>query len=136
MLTYMLDTNVLSELAKPRPSASVLNWVSSLEEIAVSVITLEELTFGVERAPEPKRAKLLRWLQALVEAEPRIVPVDASVARLAGRLRAMRELQRRRVAQADMLIAASALSANLVLSTRNTRDFEGCGVALFNPFER
>jgi predicted nucleic acid-binding protein len=134
-VTYLVDTNVISELPRPRPDAAVLRWLAAQREIALSTITLEELTFGVERARAPASARLRGWLQALLDAGPRIVPVTALVAQNAGRLRAQREARGRPVAQADMLVAASALCEGLVLATRNLRDFEGCGVALVNPFE-
>lgn len=76
-----------------------------------------------------------RWLEALLDARPLVIPIDQRVARIAGSLRAARETRGRRIPQADMLIAACAVSAGLVLATRNTRDFEGCGVALFDPFD-
>jgi predicted nucleic acid-binding protein len=134
-VTYLLDTNVLSELPRPRPHAGVLRWLGSQREIALSAITLEELTYGVERAKGPARERLRGWLQALLDSRPRIVPVTPLVASTAGRLRAQREASGRPVAQADMLVAACALTEGLVLATRNVRDFEGCGVALLNPFE-
>ncbi len=134
-MTYLLDTNVLSELPRPRPHAGVLRWLGSQREIALSAITLEELTYGVERSKGPARERLRGWLQALLDSKPRIIPVSPLVASTAGRLRAQREASGRPVAQADMLVAACALTEGLVLATRNVRDFEGCGVALLNPFE-
>lgn len=131
---YLLDTNVISELPRPRPNPRVLQWFSTLTEITLSAITIEELVFGVERAPEPRRRKLRPWLDALLEVPPHVVPIDTKVARIAGELRAAREAAGARVAQADMVIAASALSQGLVLVTRNVRDFEGLGVALLDPF--
>jgi len=136
MTGYLVDTNVLSELPKPRPAAAVLRWLDNQREIAISAITIEELTFGVERARGSSRDRLRGWLLALVDAAPRVVPVTALVASTAGRLRAQREARGRPVAQADMLVAASALTEGLVLATRNVRDFAGCGVALVNPFEQ
>jgi predicted nucleic acid-binding protein len=135
MSGFLVDTIVLSELPKPRPAAAVLRWLDGQSEIAISAITLEELTFGVERARGPARDRLRRWLQALLDSSPRVVAVSALVASTAGRLRAQREAKGRQVAQADMVVAACALTEGLVLATRNPRDFEGCGVALVNPFE-
>jgi len=132
---YLVDTNVFSELPKLKPAAAVLRWMDGQREIAISAITLEELTFGVERAKGGARDRLRGWLQALADAGPRVLPVTALVASTAGRLRAQREAKGRPVAQADMLVAASALTEGLVLATRNVKNFEGCGVALVNPFE-
>lgn len=131
----LVDTNVLSELPRPRPNTDVVRWFAEQETIHVSVVTLEELAFGVARAKVASRARLVRWLDALLDARPIILDVTPAVARASGELRAMREARGRRVAQADALIAATALTRGLTLATRNTRDFEGCGVALFNPFE-
>ena len=128
-------TILLSELPRPRPHAGVLRWLGGQREVALSAITLEELTYGVERAKGPARERLRGWLQALLESKPRIVPLTPLVATTAGRLRAQREASGRPVAQADMLVAACALTEGLVLATRNVRDFDGCGVALLNPFE-
>ena len=134
-MSYLLDTNVLSELPRPRPHAGALRWLSAQREVGLSAITLEELTFGVERTKGPPRERLRAWLQGLLDSSPRIVTVTPLVASTAGRLRAQRQARGRPVAQADMLVAATALTEGLVLATRNVRDFEGCGVALFNPFD-
>jgi len=134
---HLVDTNVLSELPKPRPSLAALRWLEAQPEIAIAIssISLEELTFGVERSKGAARERLRDWLQALLDTGPRVLPVTELVATTAGRLRAQREAKGRPVAQADMLVAASALTEGLVLATRNVKDFEGCGVALVNPFE-
>ncbi|HEY3820871.1 MAG TPA: type II toxin-antitoxin system VapC family toxin [Polyangiaceae bacterium] len=131
----LVDTNVLSELPRPRPNAGVLRWFAAQETIHVSVITLEELAFGVARAASSSKPRLGRWLDALLAARPIVLAVTAPIARTSGELRAAREARGRRVAQADMLIAATALAHGLTLVTRNGRDFEGCGVALVDPFE-
>jgi toxin FitB len=133
-MIYLLDTNVISELPRRRPSANVLAWVRELERIAVSAVTLEELIFGVERAPASQRVKLRQWFDRSLELPPVVLPVDDRVALRAGSLRAGRANLGRAVAQADMLIAATASVSGLVLATRNVRDFEGCGVTLFDPF--
>ena len=130
----LVDTNVLSELPRSRPNPNVLAWFAAQETIHLSAVTLEELTFGVARSAPASRPKLGRWLEALLESRPIILEVNSAVARASGELRAERESRGRRVAQADMLIAATALIHGLTLATRNTRDFDGCGVLLVNPF--
>ncbi len=130
----LVDTNVLSELPRARPNAGVVRWFASQEAIHVSVITLEELAFGVAHATSKARSRLGRWLDALMDARPIVLDVSATIARVSGELRAAREARGRRVPQADMLIAATALAHGLTLVTRNTKDFDGCGVALFDPF--
>ena len=125
---------MLSELPRPRPNPEVLRWLAAQRGIQMSVVTLEELAFGVARAKVGARARLGRWLDALLESKPRVFDVTPAIARASGELRAAREARGRRVAQADMLIAATALVHGLGLATRNARDFEGCGVTLVDPF--
>jgi predicted nucleic acid-binding protein len=132
----LVDTNVLSELARPRPNASVVRWFAEQDQIQLSVVTLEELAFGVARMKGREHAHLARWLDALLAARPPILDVTPAIARASGELRAAREARGRRVAMADMLIAATALAHGLTLVTRNVRDFDSCGVNLFDPFEK
>ena len=130
----LVDTNVLSELARPRPNTAVVDWLGAQSRIHLSVVTLEELAFGVARANGAARARLRTWLDALLAARPMLLDVTPAVARASGELRAARETRGRRVAMADMLIAATALTHGLTLVTRNVSDFEGCGVTLLDPF--
>lgn len=132
---YLVDTNVLSELPRPRPDPRALRWLTRQDAIIVSVVSVEELAFGVARSPAARRPKLTRWLTGLLDSAAQVLEVNLTVAKAAGELRAVREAAGRRVAQADMLIAATAVVHGLTLATRNTRDFEGCGVALLNPFD-
>ena len=135
-MRVLVDTNVLSETVKPRPNAGVLRWLEEHPVFSISAITLEELAFGIERLQGKRRPLLYEWLARLrLEPGPRILAVGEEVALAAGRLRARRERKGKSVAQADMLIAASALVHGLTLVTRNVRDFDGCGVALLDPFE-
>src|SRR5262245_54404227 len=103
---YVVDTNVISELPRPRPHPAVLRWLEAQETIAVSAVTIEELAFGVARSRPDQRRNLRRWFDEFLDLPPEILPVDEKVALAAGQLRAARELVGRRVPQADMLIAA------------------------------
>lgn len=134
MTRYLADTNVVSELVRPRPHAKVVRWFAEQEGFLLSAISVEEIAFGTHRAPSARRAKLEAWLDGLV-ATYEVVPVTSEIARLAGGLRATREAKGRRVTSADMLIAASARRHRLTLVTRNVNDFAGCGVELVNPFD-
>lgn len=131
---YLVDTNVLSEQARPRPRQKVVDWLARQDRIAISVIAIEELTFGIARMPGARRAKLERWLEELVSSGVEIFDVTPAIARASGEARAGREAAGRPVAPEDMMIAATALVHGLTVATRNVRDFEGCGVTVFDPF--
>lgn len=134
MSKYLLDTNVISELARKKPSPSVLEFFESLDEITVSVITIEEIEFGIERLPANQRKYLWKWWSALLSLPPIVLSVDEKIAKLAGNLRAKQESKGKTRTQADMLIAATAITNGLILVTRNTKDFSECGVSVLNPF--
>jgi predicted nucleic acid-binding protein len=131
---FLLDTNVVSELPRPKPDPHVLSWLAAHPDGALSAVSVEELAYGVAKLPEGRRERLERWLEELLAIPGLVIPIDTPIARLAGQLRATRDRRGRRVAQADMIIAATALVTGRTLVTRNTKHFEGCGVALLNPF--
>ncbi|MBK8394739.1 MAG: type II toxin-antitoxin system VapC family toxin [Leptospiraceae bacterium] len=134
MSKYLIDTNVISELARKVPNSSVLNFFESLDVITLSVVTIEEIEFGIERLSVNQRKYLWKWWSALLSLPPIILVVDEKIAKLAGNLRAKQESKGRGRTQADMLIAATAISNGLILVTRNTKDFSECGVSVLNPF--
>src|SRR5262245_4353083 len=128
---YLVDTNVLSELARPRPSAQVVTWARAVARVSVSVITLEEIHFGLAWTPNPR---VRAWFAAFVSEHCEVHPVTAEIAVVAGLLRGTLAARGLRRTQADMLIAATAQVGRLTLATRNVRDFSGCGIAVHNPF--
>ena len=128
----LADTNVVSELMRRHPDPRVVAWSQLQPELALSVVTLEELRFGLIRAGS---AEFERAYDALV-TRCTIYAVDESIARRSGYLRARLSSRGLVRHQADMLVAATALERNCVLATRNVRDFAGCGVRLVNPFGR
>ena len=117
-----------------RAIGEVVQWFDDHDAIAVSVVTVEELAYGVERASGPRRQKLTRWFDGMLDSAAAVLDVTPAIARAAGELRALRDTAGRPVAQADMLIAATALVHGLTLATRNVRDFEACGVVVVDPF--
>jgi predicted nucleic acid-binding protein len=131
---YLIDTNILSELPKRNADPRVVSWFGSQTSIVLSVITLEELIYGVERTRPEQAGRLRSWLERLLAIPPRVIPVDEEIARAAGLLRASRERAGRIMTQADALIAATAAATGRILVTRNVKDFDGCGVPLLNPF--
>jgi len=136
-LSYLLDTNVISELRKgERADANVRAWFSELadEEIFLSVLTIGEVRRGVEnvRRRDPKAAAALdSWLARLGEAHrERILPVDRAIAEEWGRMNVPDPLP-----VVDGLLAATAKVVGLTLATRNVSDVEGSGVELVDPFQ-
>jgi predicted nucleic acid-binding protein len=126
----LLDTNVISELAKPRPNANVIAWRRDLDRVIVSAVTIEEVAFGLTLRPS---SRIDRWLDQLL-AVGQVLDVTVPIARHAGVLRGQLAARGKVRGQADMLIAATATIHGLTLATRNVRDFDGCGITVVNPF--
>jgi toxin FitB len=134
----LLDTNVLSELVRPRPDARVVAFVAALDAPLLSVLTIHELTFGAARSPDPeRRERLMAWVDTVRRRfAGRVIDVDPDVAEIAGRLRAVADGGGRPADPIDALIAASAMVRGAAVATRNVRDFEPLGVALVDPWGR
>lgn len=128
---HLVDTNVVSELMRPRPSPDVRAWAATLERISLSAVTIEEVHFGLSLK---KSARLEKWFDGFVRDYCEVLPITESIARRAGVLRARHRAAGATRTQADMLIAATAAEHSLVLATRNERDFVGCGLRVVNPF--
>ena len=134
MPKYLLDTNVISELTKKVPDGSVVEFWRNLEEVVISVITLEEIEFGIGRMRTSKKEILEKWWEEFRNIPPQILPITPEVARISATLRSKEEIQRRFITQADSLISATALSTGRILVTRNTKYFQNMGIALLNPY--
>lgn len=139
-MSYLLDTNVVSEWTTPRPDSNVVRWLRAVDEDAVflSVITLAEIRHGVERLSAGKRRRRLdEWLTAELPARffGRILDIDSPTADVWGRLMATAEQAGRRVSAMDGFIAATALVHSLTLVTRNVRDFDPLAVEIVDPWE-
>ncbi len=130
MVSYLVDTNIISELFRPAPNAGVVQWAERVERHYLSAISVEEIWFGVARRPT---ARLLEWMGSYFSRHE-ILPVNATIAQRAGELRGQLSTRGITRMQADMIIAATAQIHGLMLVIRNTRDFEDCGIGLLNPF--
>jgi toxin FitB len=128
---HLVDTNVISEFVRPKPSPHVADWLRGLDELVLSVVTVEELLFGLAIR---RSARVEQQVRALLSEHSRVLPVDERVVERSATLRAARQLVGRPLNLADALIAATAVEHRLVVATRNVRDFEGLGVRVFNPF--
>ncbi len=138
-MSFLLDTNVVSEWTKPRPNAGVIEWLEQVEEdeVFLSVVTFAELRHGIERLPAgSRRRRLDEWLRQdlPLRFDARIVGVDGAIADEWGRLVARREARGRPIHAMDALIAATAQVHDLTLVTRNTADFQASVKSLLNPW--
>ena len=131
---YLLDTNVISELRKPRPHGTVVAWLESVDDakLFLSAVTLGEIQAGIEltREQDPdKAAEIETWL-ALVAQAYNVLPMDGSAFRDWARL-----MHRKSdTLYEDAMIAAVARVHGLTVVTRNIADFKALGVEVFNPF--
>jgi toxin FitB len=136
----ILDTNVVSEIMRPVPAPVVLQWISDQisEELHVTAITMAEILYGIELLPRGKCQEILRagaeQLFRVIFTD-RILTFDARAAREFSLIASSRRKQGRPMSEFDAQIAAIARAKNAVIATRDTDDFEGCGVKLVNPWE-
>jgi len=138
---FLLDTNVPSEMLRPRPNENVAAWIKrqASETLFVSVITIGELRRGVTLLAEQssRRAELERLVHENLPSwfEDRILAVTRAIAERWGVLDGKCQLAGRPLNTADGLIAATALEHDLTIVTRNVKDFDQLGVALLNPWD-
>jgi len=139
-VSFLLDTNIVSEWVKLRPNPGVIAWLAEVDEdrVFLSVVTLAELRYGIERMAEGRRRKRIEeWLrdELPVRFEGRVLPVDNAVAEAWGRVVAHREAAGRSIGVIDAFIAATAQIHGLTIVTRNASDFESSVKATVNPYE-
>jgi toxin FitB len=139
-MAWLLDTNILSELRKPRPEPKVEAFVAAqpLEQLYISVVTLAEIRFGIERVGDAiRRAELGDWLTNKIRPmfDQRILPITEDVML---KWRLLVEDGRKAghtFSQPDLIIAATAIHHGLTVITRDRKDYDKARVAVVNPWE-
>ena len=136
-MSYLIDTNVMSELRKRQADANLVAWMQARprESLYLSVLSLGEIRKGIEGVADAAfRQTLTDWLEVDLPKYflGRVLGVDAQIADRWGRLQASAG---RTLPVVDAMLAATALQHDLTLVTRNVKDFEGLGVALVNPWQ-
>jgi toxin FitB len=137
---FLLDTNIISELVKPRPAPSVTAWIEATDEslLYLSVLTLGEIRRGIAALPQSRRRVTLEaWLEKDLRArfEGRILDIDQEVADRWGVLTATARRSGILIPVIDGLLAATALEHNLTFVTRGTGQIPSLGIAVFNPWQ-
>ena len=139
-MAWLLDTNILSELRRPRPEPKVLAFVAAqpLEQLYISVVTLAELRFGIELVSEPSRRVALNdWLTHRVRPmfDQRVLPITEEIML---KWRLLVEEGRKAghtFSQPDLIIAATAVHYGFSVITRDRRDYDKANVPVLNPWD-
>lgn len=132
---YLLDTNIISELRRPKPHGAVLQWYKNIteEDLFISAVTIGEIQSGIEltRTQDKKKAEILeQWLQSISNLH-NVLPMTGSTFRLWAKLMHSQT----NTVREDAMIAATAIEKDLIVVTRNTKDFKRFKLQLLNPFE-
>jgi toxin FitB len=136
---FLLDTNVISEVTRPKPDGNVARWLEATDESALflSVLTLGEIRNGIERLRiGRRRGRLEAWLQVDLRARfrGRLLPIDDEIADRWGAISALASNRGTPLPVVDGLLAATSLQFNLTLVTRNGSDVAGTGVTTLDPW--
>lgn len=123
---YLLDTNILSEITKPKPNKNVVKKVIENKHIStIASVTYEEMLYGVKRLPASKKqSDLLSFNINFIQANYEIIPFDVHASWVLSDIRQRLEANGKPAPLADAMIAATAIANNLILVTRNVKDFE------------
>lgn len=137
-MSFLLDTNAISEWVKPRPNPGLIGWMESADEdrIFISVVSLAELRYGVERmAAGSRRSRLEEWLrhELPLRFEGRILPIDSNIAETWGKMVSRSEAAGRPIGVMDAFLAATSEFHRMTLVTRNVSDFAVLN-AVLNPW--
>jgi predicted nucleic acid-binding protein len=131
---FLVDTNVLSELTKPRPSETVERWLHSFEPTSIASISLYEISFGIATMPRGRRRRYVEDWFDRIRAGVEVVAFDADAAMAAGRIQGELRRAGREIEKHDLLIAATAVAHRMTIATRNVGHFRGLGISVYDPF--
>jgi predicted nucleic acid-binding protein len=138
-MKYLIDTCVISELRKPEPHPAVLGWFGSCRagDIFISSLSMGELQYGISVLPDSKKKNdLMIWFnQVTVSFGDRVLPVTREIGITWGNLRAEVKSRGRILPVVDGLLAATAITHDLIFITRNTVDIQMTGVSILNPWQ-
>ena len=139
-MKYLLDTCVISEVIKRKPSSKVIKWIKQEEEsnFFISVLTIGELHKGIEKLDKPKRKEELHnWVENDLKERfcNRIINIDMQVVMVWGKIQGMTERTGKPMPAIDSLIAATGVTHHLTVVTRNTSDMKESGAVLLNPWK-
>ena len=139
-MTFLLDTNVVSETVKPRPDKAVLHWIETQipADLFLAAQTIGELVRGARKVREQaRRERFERWIEQdlALQFDGRVLPFDGHTATVWGRLMGDGDRAGRPPASADAQIAAAAIQHELILVTRNVKDFANFDIRLLNPWQ-
>ena|SRR3990167_5063058 len=135
-MSYLLDTNVISELVRKKPAKSVVEWIQTIsrESLFISVLTIGELRYGIEKIAEQKKKEALKlWLDTDLKRwfQNRELAISIEIANKWGFLQ---HKMQRPIPVIDSLLAATAIHHDLKMVTRNEKDFQYPGLELINPW--
>lgn len=135
----VIDTNVVSELMRPAPASAVLEWFAAHRstDLYLSAVSEAELRAGAAILPVGKRRdRLIASIDAMIDEDfaGRVLPFDSVAAKAYATIAASRRATGRPIAEADCQIAAIALAFGAIVATRNVADFEGCSIAIVDPW--
>ena len=139
-MKYLLDTCVISEVIKRKPSSNVIKWIKQEEEsnFFISVLTIGELHKGIEKLDKSKRKdELHNWVENDLKERfcNRIINIDMPVVTMWGKIQGMTERTGKSMPAIDSLIAATGITHHLTVVTRNISDMKESGAVLYNPWQ-
>ena len=139
-MNYLLDTCVISELIKPKPSSKVIKWLRSCpdENLFLSSLTIGEIQKGISKLPNSrKKNNLQEWMDSelIRRFDKRILGIDFKVAQKWGEIQASSEISGTKMPVIDSLIASTGIVYDMTVVTRDTSDMEKSGAKLFNPWK-